>query len=73
MSDGFLPTTSTELSQLGWDALDIIIVTGDSYIDSPFIGAAVIGRVLENAGFRGWQIILPIKRNAERMILHPAG
>jgi uncharacterized radical SAM protein YgiQ len=52
MSDGFLPTTSTELSQLGWDALDIIIVTGDSYIDSPFIGAAVIGRVLENAGFR---------------------
>ena len=36
----------------GWDELDVIIVSGDSYIDSPFIGAAVIGRVLEHAGFR---------------------
>ena len=37
---------------LGWDALDVILVTGDSYIDSPFIGAAVIGKVLVQAGFR---------------------
>ncbi len=48
----FLPTTPEELAALGWDALDVILVSGDSYIDSPFIGAAVIGRVLENAGFR---------------------
>ncbi|MCD6474837.1 MAG: YgiQ family radical SAM protein [Anaerolineaceae bacterium] len=48
----FLPTTKDELKNWGWDALDVIIVTGDSYIDSPFIGAAVIGRVLVDAGYR---------------------
>ena len=48
----FLPTTKKELHQLGWDALDIILVSGDAYIDSPFIGTAVIGRVLTDAGFR---------------------
>ncbi len=48
----FLPTTPEELAERGWDKLDVIIVSGDSCIDSPFIGAAVIGRVLENAGFR---------------------
>ena len=48
----FLPTTKQELNRLGWDRPDVIIVSGDSYIDSPYIGAAVIGRVLMNAGFR---------------------
>jgi uncharacterized radical SAM protein YgiQ len=48
----FLPTTPEELKQLGWDRLDIILVTGDAYIDSPFIGVAMIGRVLAEAGFR---------------------
>ena len=48
----FLPTTAKELKQLGWDKLDIILVTGDSYIDSPYIGTAVIGRVLADAGYR---------------------
>ena len=48
----FLPTTLDELQERGWDQLDVILVSGDSYIDSPFIGAAVIGRVLENAGYR---------------------
>jgi len=48
----FLPTTKEEMTRLGWDALDIIIVSGDSYIDSPFMGTAVIGKVLANAGFR---------------------
>jgi uncharacterized radical SAM protein YgiQ len=48
----FLPTTPEELRQRGIDRLDVILITGDSYIDSPFIGAAVIGRVLEAAGFR---------------------
>lgn len=47
----FLPTTYEELKKLGWDRPDVILVTGDAYIDSPHIGAAVIGRVLANAGF----------------------
>ncbi|MBE3144023.1 MAG: YgiQ family radical SAM protein, partial [Planctomycetes bacterium] len=48
----FLPTTRQELDHLGWNALDVILVTGDSYIDSPYIGIAVIGKVLANAGYR---------------------
>jgi uncharacterized radical SAM protein YgiQ len=48
----FLPSTRQELDHLGWDQLDIILVTGDSYIDSPFIGTAVIGKVLNHAGYR---------------------
>ena len=48
----FLPTTSAELKKLKWDNLDVILVTGDTYIDSPFIGVSVIGQVLAGAGFR---------------------
>jgi uncharacterized radical SAM protein YgiQ len=48
----FLPTTKDELKKLGWDGLDIILVTGDAYIDSPFIGVSMIGKVLLNAGYR---------------------
>lgn len=48
----YLPTTAKELQALGWDALDVILVTGDAYIDSPFIGVSVIGRVLVDAGFK---------------------
>lgn len=48
----FVPTTPAEVRQLGWSALDVIIVTGDTYIDAPQIGAAVIARVLMAAGFR---------------------
>ncbi len=48
----FLPTTAEEVHALGWDGLDIILVTGDSYIDSPFIGAALLGKLLLRAGFR---------------------
>ncbi len=55
----FLPTTLQELKQLGWDGLDVILVTGDSYIDSPFIGAAVVGRVLLDAGYRVGVIAQP--------------
>jgi uncharacterized radical SAM protein YgiQ len=55
----FLPTTPEEVKRLGWDALDIILVTGDSYIDSPFIGTAVIGKVLLNAGYRVGVIAQP--------------
>jgi uncharacterized radical SAM protein YgiQ len=55
----FLPTTPKEVKHLGWDALDVILVTGDSYIDSPFIGTAVIGKVLLNAGYRVGVIAQP--------------
>ncbi len=48
----FLPTTRKEMDTLGWDSLDIIIVSGDSYIDSPFMGTALIGKVLADAGYR---------------------
>ncbi|CCK78505.1 YgiQ family radical SAM protein [Desulfobacula toluolica] len=48
----FLPTTPKELDQLNWPKLDVILVTGDAYIDSPFIGVAIIGKVLVDKGFR---------------------
>jgi uncharacterized radical SAM protein YgiQ len=48
----FLPTTPEEINALGWDSPDIIIVTGDTYIDSSYIGAAIIGRVLADRGYR---------------------
>lgn len=48
----YLPATKKEMRALGWDRLDVILVTGDAYIDSPFIGVAVIGRVLADAGFK---------------------
>ena len=48
----FLPTTRQELEDLQWSQLDIILVSGDTYIDSPFIGIAVIGRILTYAGYR---------------------
>ena len=48
----FIPTTKRELDELGWNSLDIILVTGDSYVDSPFIGVSVVGQVLLKAGFR---------------------
>jgi len=48
----FLPTTREEMERLGWDSCDVIIVTGDAYVDHPSFGMAVIGRVLEAQGFR---------------------
>lgn len=48
----YLPTTRKELQLRGWDELDIILFTGDAYIDHPAFGAAVIGRTLEAAGYR---------------------
>ena len=48
----FLPMSRTEMDELGWDSCDIIIVTGDAYVDHPSFGMAVIGRFLESQGFR---------------------
>lgn len=49
---GFLPMTKKEMKALGWDMADIIIVSADAYIDHPSFGAAIIARVLENAGYK---------------------
>ncbi|OKY27755.1 YgiQ family radical SAM protein [Thalassotalea sp. PP2-459] len=48
----FLPTTRKEMDELGWDSCDIILITGDAYVDHPSFGMAVIGRMLEAQGFR---------------------
>jgi len=48
----FIPSTVEELGKLGWDECDIILVTGDAYIDSPYSGAAIIGHVLIDKGYR---------------------
>jgi uncharacterized radical SAM protein YgiQ len=48
----FLPTTKEEMQKFGWSQCDIILISGDSYIDSPYIGIAVIGNILYEAGFK---------------------
>ena len=48
----YLPTTKKELQLRGWDEVDVILFSGDAYIDHPAFGAAVIGRVLEHAGYK---------------------
>ncbi|WP_417222491.1 YgiQ family radical SAM protein [Amphritea sp.] len=61
----FLPTTREEMDQLGWDSCDIIIVTGDAYVDHPSFGMAVMGRLLEAQGFRVGIIAQPDWRSAD--------
>jgi uncharacterized radical SAM protein YgiQ len=48
----FLPMSRAEMDLLGWDSCDVIIVTGDAYVDHPSFGMAIVGRVLEAQGFR---------------------
>jgi uncharacterized radical SAM protein YgiQ len=48
----FLPTTREEMIALGWSQCDVVLISGDAYIDSPYIGVAVIGRILSEVGFR---------------------
>ena len=54
-----LPTTRAEMDALGWDSCDIILVTGDAYIDHPSFGMALVGRLLEAQGFRVGMIAQP--------------
>ena len=61
----FLPVSRQEMDALGWDSCDIIIVTGDAYVDHPSFGMAVIGRVLEAQGFRVGIIAQPQWDSAE--------
>ncbi|MDH4227906.1 MAG: YgiQ family radical SAM protein [Deltaproteobacteria bacterium] len=48
----FIPSTKEELTRLGWKGLDVILVSGDAYIDSPFVGVSVVGKVLMAAGYK---------------------
>ncbi len=61
----FLPMTRAEMNQLGWDSCDVIIVTGDAYVDHPSFGMSVIGRMLEDQGFRVGIIAQPDWQSAE--------
>ncbi|MBV8469416.1 MAG: YgiQ family radical SAM protein [Burkholderiaceae bacterium] len=61
----FLPMSRAEMDQLGWDSCDIIIVTGDAYVDHPSFGMAVIGRTLEAQGFRVGIIAQPDWHSAD--------
>lgn len=60
----FLPVSQKDLKARGWDSLDVILVTGDAYVDHPSFGTAVIGRVLEHAGFRVGIIAQPDWRSS---------
>src|SRR3990172_12493102 len=60
----FLPMSRAEMEALGWDTCDVIIVTGDAYIDHPSFGMALVGRLLEAQGFRVGIISQPDWRSA---------
>ena len=61
----FLPMSRAEMDLLGWDSCDVIVVTGDAYVDHPSFGMAIIGRLLESQGFRVGIIAQPDWQSAE--------
>ena len=61
----FLPMSRAEMDELGWDSCDIIIVTGDAYVDHPSFGMAIVGRLLEDQGFRVGIIAQPDWHSAD--------
>ncbi len=61
----FLPTTRAEMDALGWDACDVVLVTGDAYVDHPSFGMALVGRLLEAQGFRVGVLAQPDWSSAE--------
>jgi uncharacterized radical SAM protein YgiQ len=61
----FLPMSRAEMELLGWDSCDVIIVSGDAYVDHPSFGMAIVGRVLEAQGFRVGIIAQPDWQSAE--------
>jgi hypothetical protein len=61
----FLPMSRKEMEALGWDSCDVILVTGDAYIDHPSFGMALIGRLLEAQGFRVGIISQPDWKSAD--------
>src|SRR6202795_4188703 len=61
----FLPMSREEMDTLGWDECDIVLITGDAYVDHPSFGMAIIGRLLESHGFRVGIIAQPDWQSAE--------
>ncbi len=61
----FLPRTRAEMDELGWDSCDVVLVTGDAYIDHPSFGMALVGRLLEAQGFRVGILAQPDWRSPE--------
>jgi uncharacterized radical SAM protein YgiQ len=61
----YLPMSKGEMDSLGWDQCDIVIINGDAYVDHPSFGAAIIGRVLEDAGFTVGMIAQPDYKNKD--------
>src|ERR1700743_2636977 len=61
----FLPVSRADMTARGWDELDVLLITGDAYVDHASFGAAVIGRVLEAGGFRVGISSQPDWRNPE--------
>ncbi len=61
----FLPMSRAEMTALGWDNCDIVLITGDAYVDHPSFGMAIIGRLLESQGFRVGIIAQPDWQSAE--------
>ena len=61
----FLPMSRAEMDALGWDSCDVILVTGDAYVDHPSFGMAIMGRLLEAQGFRVGIIAQPDWHSAE--------
>ena len=61
----FLPTSRAEMSTLGWDCCDVVLVSGDAYIDHPSFGMALVGRLLEARGYRVGVISQPDWRSAD--------
>jgi uncharacterized radical SAM protein YgiQ len=65
MLNNFLPISKSDMQQRKWDALDVILISGDAYVDHPSYGIVIIGRVLENAGYKVGIIAQPNWRNLD--------
>ena len=61
----FIPTTKKEMEKIGWNEIDILLITGDAYVDHPSFGIAIIGRVLIAAGYRVGVIAQPDWHNSD--------
>ena len=63
----FIPTTPEELVKLGWDHLDVILISGDTYIDTPYSGVALIGHQLIASGYKVGIIAQPEINSSEEI------